>query len=109
MLGFRLERGLGRRQARLAVGVPADGGGDGTDLEARERAEVARHSRVLIDGSGLGGRDFASRIGVSPEPLGSYLDASTSPTSALMPRMGRLSDRFVKVKSARSAASNCAV
>jgi hypothetical protein len=75
-------------------------------LEANERAEVARHVRLLIDRSGLGEQEFASRIGVSPEDLGTYLDGSISPTSALMIRMRRLSDRFVKVKSARSAESN---
>jgi hypothetical protein len=77
-----------------------------THLEANERAEVARHIRLLIDRSGLGEPEFASRIGVSPEDLGTYLDGSVSPTSALMIRMRRLSDRFVKVKSARSAESN---
>jgi len=75
-------------------------------LEANERAEVARHVRLLIDRSGLGEQEFASRIGVSPEDLGTYLDGSISPTSALMIRMRRLSDRFVKVKSARSTESN---
>jgi hypothetical protein len=75
-------------------------------LEANERAEVARHVRLLIDRSGLGEQEFASRIGVSPEDLGSYLDGSVSPTSALMIRMRRLSDRFVKVKSTRAADSN---
>ena len=75
-------------------------------LEANERAEVARHVRLLIDRSGLGEEEFASRIGVSPEDLGTYLDGSISPTSALMIRMRRLSDRFVKVKSARSAEAN---
>jgi len=75
-------------------------------LEANERAEVARHVRLLIDRSGLGEEEFASRIGVSPEDLGTYLDGSISPTSALMIRMRRLSDRFVKVKSGRSAESN---
>jgi hypothetical protein len=77
-----------------------------THLEANERAEVARHVRLLIDRSGLADQEFASRIGVSPEDLGTYLDGSISPTSALMIRMRRLSDRFVKVKSARSAESN---
>ena len=77
-----------------------------THLEANERAEVARHVRLLIDRSGLGEQEFASRIGVSPEELGTYLDGSISPTSALMVRMRRLSDRFVKVKSARSTESS---
>ncbi len=77
-----------------------------THLAADERAEVARHARLLIDRSGLGHQEFASRIGVSPEELAAYLDGSTSPTAALMLRMRRLSDRFVKVKSARSPESN---
>lgn len=69
-----------------------------THLEANERAEVARHIRLLIDRSGLGEQEFASRIGVAPEDLDTYLDGSVSPTSALMIRMRRLSDRFVKVQ-----------
>ncbi|MCA2241309.1 MULTISPECIES: helix-turn-helix domain-containing protein [Mycobacterium] len=75
-------------------------------LDANERAEVARHVRLLVDRSGLAQREFASRIGVSAEELGGYLDGSTSPTAALMIRIRRLSDRFVKVKSGRSAESN---
>ncbi|MGO8767450.1 MAG: XRE family transcriptional regulator [Mycobacterium sp.] len=75
-------------------------------LAADERAEVARHARLLIDRSGLGQQEFASRIGVTPEELAAYLDGSTSPTAALMLRMRRLSDRFVKVKSTRSPESN---
>lgn len=77
-----------------------------THLEADERAEVARHVGLLIDRSGLGHQEFASRIGVSAEELFAYLDGSTSPSASLMIRMRRLSDRFVKVKSARSAESN---
>jgi len=72
-----------------------------THLEANERAEVARHVRVLIDRSGLEQQEFASRIGLAPEDLATYLDGSTSPSASLMIRMRRLSDRFVKVKSAR--------
>jgi hypothetical protein len=75
-------------------------------LEANERAEVARHVQLLIDRSGLGEQEFASRIGVAPEDLAAYLDGSSSPSASLMIRMRRLSDRFVKVKSPRSAESN---
>lgn len=75
-------------------------------LETNERAEVARHVRVLIDRSGLAEHEFASRIGVNPRDLAGYLDGSTSPSASLMIRMRRLSDRFVKVRSARSAESN---
>ena len=72
-----------------------------THLEANERAEVARHVRLRIDRSGLGPQEFASRIGVAPEDLALYLDGSASPSASLMIRMRRLSDRFVKVKSAQ--------
>ena len=67
-------------------------------LEANERAEVSRHVRLLIDRSGLGEQEFASRIGVAPEDLAAYLDGSVSPSAALMIRIRRLSDRFVKLK-----------
>ncbi len=77
-----------------------------THLEANERSEVARHVRLLIDRSGLAEQEFASRIGVTTEELIAYLDGNTSPSAALMIRMRRLSDRFVKVKSTRSAESN---
>jgi hypothetical protein len=72
-----------------------------THLEANERAEVARHVRLLIERSGLGPQEFASRIGAAPEDLTTFVDGSASPSASLMIRMRRLSDRFVKVKSAR--------
>jgi hypothetical protein len=75
-------------------------------LEANERAEVARHVRLLMERSGLGQPEFASRIGVTPENLAAYLDGSASPSASLMIRMRRLSDRFVKMKADRSAESN---
>jgi hypothetical protein len=75
-------------------------------LEANERAEVARHVRLLMERSGLGQPEFASRIGVTPENLAAYLDGSASPSASLMIRMRRLSDRFVKMKAERSAESN---
>jgi hypothetical protein len=75
-------------------------------LEANERAEVARHVRLLIDRSGLGQQEFASRIGVRHEDLAAYLDGTVSPSASLMIRIRRLSDRFVRVKSARAADSN---
>ena len=74
-------------------------------LEANERAEVARHVRLLIDRSGLAEQEFASRIGVAPEDLAAYLDGGVSPSASLMIRIRRLSDRFVKVKSERAAES----
>ena len=75
-------------------------------LDANERAEVARHVRLLIDRSGLGEQEFASRIGVPSEDLAEYLNGTLSPSASLMIRIRRLSDRFVKVKSAPSAESN---
>lgn len=70
-------------------------------LETNERAEVARHMKLLIDRSGLGEQEFASRSGVTAEDLTAYLDGSISPSASLMIRMRRLSDRFVRVKSVR--------
>jgi hypothetical protein len=77
-----------------------------THLDTNERAEVTRHVRLLIERSGLAQQEFASRIGVSSEELGGYLDGSTSPPASLMIRIRRLSDRFVKVNSTRPADSN---
>jgi hypothetical protein len=74
-------------------------------LEANERAEVARQIKVLIDRSGLGAREFASRIGVSGNDLTAYLDAEVSPSAAQMVRMRRLAERFSKMKEKRSARS----
>ena len=75
-------------------------------LEANERAEVARHVALLIERSGLAQQEFASRVGITPEELCGYLDGGSSPSASLMIRMRRLSDRFVKVKSARPAESD---
>ena len=76
-----------------------------TQLEADERAEVARQIQALIDRSGLGPREFASRIGVSGEELATYLDGHVSPSAAQMVRMRHLADRFAKMKAQRSARS----
>lgn len=70
-------------------------------LVANERAEVARHIHVLIERSGLDQHEFASRIGVPNDELGSYLDGSASPVSSLMIRIRRLSDRFAKMRAER--------
>ncbi len=67
-------------------------------LEANERAEVARHVRLLIQRSGLKLPEFASRIGVPVDELSAYLAAKTSPSASLMIRMRRLSDRFAKAR-----------
>lgn len=66
-------------------------------LEANERAEVARHVRVLIERSGLSRQEFCSRVGVPADTLSEYLDGTVSPPASLMIRMRRLSDRFVKL------------
>ncbi len=67
-------------------------------LEANECAEVARHVHLLRDRSGLGEHEFASRIGVPTEDLERYLQGSVSPPASLMIRMGRLSERFAKMR-----------
>ncbi|TGD89879.1 XRE family transcriptional regulator [Mycolicibacterium sp. CH28] len=72
-------------------------------LEANERAEAARHVRLLLDRAGLGQQEFASRIGVAPADLSTYLDGTVSPPASLMIRMRRLSDRFAKMRAQRTA------
>jgi hypothetical protein len=72
-------------------------------LEADERAEVGRQVQVLLDRSGLGQPEFASRIGASAEQLMSYLNGDVSPSAAQMVRMRRLSDRFAKMRTQRTA------
>ena len=71
-------------------------------LQANERAEAARHVRLLLERSGLTEPEFASRIGVTRDDLGTYLDATISPPASLMIRMRRLSDRFAKMRAQRT-------
>jgi DNA-binding transcriptional regulator YiaG len=75
-------------------------------LETNERAEVARHIRLLMQRSGLSRHEFASRLGVSTEDLADYLDGEVSPPATLMIRIRRLSDRFVKQPGHSSADTN---
>jgi hypothetical protein len=70
-------------------------------LESNERAEAARHVRLLLDRSGLSEQEFASRIGVPSADLAIYLEAKVSPPASLMIRMRRLSDRFAKMRTQR--------
>jgi hypothetical protein len=70
-------------------------------LEANERAEVARLIQTMLDRSGLGQHEFASRIGVPNDDFASYLRGETSPSASLMVRMRKLSDRFAKMRSTR--------
>ena len=72
-------------------------------LEANERAEASRHVRLLLERSGLGAREFASRIGVDPDNLATYLDGTVSPPASLMIRMRRLSDRFAKIRAQQAS------
>lgn len=72
-------------------------------LEANERKEAARHVRLLLERSRLGESEFASRIGVAPTDLATYLDASVSPPASLMIRMRRVSDRFAKIRAQQIA------
>jgi hypothetical protein len=67
-------------------------------LEDNERAEVARHIHMLIERSGLGQDEFASRIGIPGDQFAAYLQGTTSPAASLMIRMRRLSDRFAKMR-----------
>ncbi len=67
-------------------------------LEANERAEVARHIRLLLDRSGLSEPEFASRVGLPTDDLTLYLNGKVSPPASLMIRMRRLSDRFAKIR-----------
>lgn len=72
-------------------------------LEANEREEVARHIRMLLEHSGLGQQEFASRIGVPSDEFAKFLAGQVSPSAALMVRMKRLSERFGRMRSARQA------
>jgi hypothetical protein len=71
-------------------------------LEANERAEVGRHVQSLLERSGLGQDEFASRIGVPNKDFAAYLSGETSPPASLMIRMRRLSDRFAKMRNQRT-------
>jgi hypothetical protein len=71
-------------------------------LEENERAEVARHVRLLLDRSGLNQREFSSRIGVPTDQFAAFLDGSSSPSASLMIRIRRLSDRFAKMRNERA-------
>ncbi len=70
-------------------------------LEANECAEVARHVHMLIQRSGLGHDEFASRIGIPGDQFAAYLQGTSSPAASLMIRMRRLSDRFAKMRNGR--------
>jgi len=70
-------------------------------LEANECAEVGRHVQTLLERSGLGQDEFASRIGVPSKTFAAYLGGDTSPPASLMIRMRRLSDRFAKMRHPR--------
>jgi hypothetical protein len=70
-------------------------------LESSECAEVARHVHMLVQRSGLGLEEFASRVGVPSDEFAGYLEGATSPPASLMIRMRRLSDRFAKMRNGR--------
>jgi len=70
-------------------------------LEANERTEVGRQVQALLERSGLGQDEFASRIGVPSTDFAAYLSGETSPPASLMIRMRRLSDRFAKMRNQR--------
>jgi len=70
-------------------------------LEANECAEVGRHVHMLLQRSGLGQDEFASRIGIPADEFAAYLQGTHSPAASLMIRMRRLSDRFAKMRNGR--------
>jgi len=70
-------------------------------LEANECTEVGRQVQALLERSGLGQDEFASRIGVPSTDFAAYLNGETSPPASLMIRMRRLSDRFAKMRNQR--------
>jgi DNA-binding transcriptional regulator YiaG len=72
------------------------------NLEASERAEVAKQIQAMLRRSALAPQEFASRIGVSNEAFATYLEGSVSPPASLLLRMQRLSDRFAKIAAQRS-------
>ena len=74
-------------------------------LEATERAEVARHVQMLLDRSGLGEHEFAYRIGVPGDQFDQYLAGTVSPPASLIIRMRRLSDRFAKMRAQQTGES----
>ena len=74
-------------------------------LEADEVAEVAHQIHALLERSGLGRPEFASRIGVSDDELADYLDGNRCPSASQMVRMRRLSDRFAMMRAQRAARS----
>ncbi len=78
-------------------------------LDANERAEAARHVRLLLERSGLGAREFSSRIGVDADDLATFLDGTVSPPASLMIRMRRLSDRFAKIRAQQCGPENHSV
>jgi transcriptional regulator with XRE-family HTH domain len=56
---------------------------------------------MLLQRSGLGQDEFASRIGIPADQFAAYLQGATSPAASLMIRMRRLSDRFAKMRNDR--------
>ena len=71
-------------------------------LHARERAEVARYIRTLMNCSTLTPREFSSRIGVKLDELNDYLNGTISPPASLIIRMRRVVDRFPKSDPSKS-------
>jgi len=57
---------------------------------------------LLLERSGLGQQEFASRTGVPIDQFSTYLSGTASPQASLMIRMRRLSDRFAKMRSERA-------
>lgn len=61
---------------------------------ADERAAVAAEVRALVDASGVGLAEFASRIGTSRTRLSTYRSGRVTPSAALLVRMRRAAERL---------------
>ncbi len=63
--------------------------------EALERETVAREISELVDRSGLGMADLASRLGTSRPRLSTYRSGSVTPSAAFLVRLRRVVDQLV--------------
>jgi DNA-binding transcriptional regulator YiaG len=61
--------------------------------QASERAAVAAEVRQMVERSGLGRAEFASRIGTSTSRLATYISGKVTPSAALMLRIRRIANQ----------------
>ena len=60
-----------------------------TDLDARDRREVAGRVQRAIALSGVSAREFAATLGTSASRLSTYANGKVVPSAALLMRMER--------------------